>query len=394
MTEQISQQEFDDARKKAIENEPLAKKIKISDIELVENSYKDNVIKLAGKPVAVGRSFFNQLGEVLNISRGMTRDLTLGDKSGNELLPKMIEAMKTVKANIGNGQEITVIGNPTTNTIVGITEKPYTRIPNGDLFNIADSIANRHSGVSISGVKVTDGGDVHIKFLNGDNHPFKPVGGPDGGDETFKFGFGLSNGMSITKRGGPSGNGGMITSIEDYMMRQVCSNGAIGFSAASAFKLKGLDQGSIKKMFEHIHEMEKNNFVPFKFQEMMDIAGHTNASYSEVEKAFKLVMDCIPKYDNDALRQHAKMELAKSYFPGLVHANIKLATKGIDPMRLSDEEKKFVKTNQSVWDLINSITWLGSHEAYGISDPHVLQVAGAKMMAKQPDFSNLHLLEL
>lgn len=384
----LSQDEFQAKKQEALQNEPVARRVPLNSIELTDKSYDDGVVKVGGKTVSASKEFFNKLGGILHISGAMQRDLTGGKDPAKvddgKLFGKMVEAMKTLKTARDGGGNVTIIGNPTTGELTGVSDRGYNRIPNENLFNIAESLINRYPILSPIDVDVTGGGmGVGISLLSNAEHPFKPVGGGGGfnpDDETFRFGFTLNNGS--------------ITSLGDFAYRLVCTNGMMGIRKMDQFQLKDLSNDSIRKMFEHIAEAEKRQFIPVMFEHNMQVAAKTPASYRELEQLYKKVADNL-SYDEDELRKHFKRDIAQTFFHGYVRTAAKLAQKDINPADLTDKQKSFIITGQNMWDVINNLTWLGSNDGgYQWKNQRFLQKLGGKTMAEEFDLANVGLLNL
>jgi hypothetical protein len=221
----LSQSEFDRLKAEALRAEPVAKKVMLNRIELTDNSYADGVVKIDGRGVSADTSFFKGLSKILNISKGMQDDLT-GESGGpSSLYPKMVEAMKNLR---GGGRTVTIVGDPVSGGLMGVYDKDPGRIPNADLFRVTEGLLNRYPGLSPVEINVKDGGmGVGISLLSSADIGFGNHGGPDGGDESFRFGFTL--GSSDTQ-----------TSLGDFTYRLVCANGMMGTSVSEQFKLKDL----------------------------------------------------------------------------------------------------------------------------------------------------------
>lgn len=378
----LSQDEFQAKKAEALQNEPIAKSVRLNQIEMTDDSLAAGVVKIAGKTISANTGFFKGLGKILNISDGLRRDLTGGKDAKKEqsaLFSKMVETLKLLKSSKNGGGEVTIIGNPTDGSLTGITDKGYNRIPNADLFGIAESLVNRYPILSPVEIDVRNGGmGVGISLLSSAQHPFKPVGGPDGGDETFNFGFTLNNGS--------------ITSLGDFAYRLVCSNGMMGMSKMDQFMLRDMSADSIRKMFKHIQEAQQRNFIPVTFGKNMEIAGRTNASFREIEKLYKDVSGLI-SCEDETLKKHFKRELAQTFFRGYVTTSAKLMNNGYDPANLTDKEKSFINSGQKMWDVINGLTWLGSHDG-GITwkNQALLRKIGGKTLGEEFDLANAHLL--
>jgi hypothetical protein len=67
----ISQSEFNQIKSDLSGNDPLVKRVKLSDIQLDDNSIKHNHIEIEGSRVPVSDKFFNRLGQMVNINAGL-----------------------------------------------------------------------------------------------------------------------------------------------------------------------------------------------------------------------------------------------------------------------------------------------------------------------------------
>ena len=382
----ISNEEFLAKKAEALQNEPQTKTVRLDQIELSERSFDDGVVKVVGKNMAASPEFFNKLSGILNISDAMKRDLTGDDarkKAG--LFPKMVETMKLIKGSKNGGGSVTIIGNPKTGELTSVTDRAYNRIPNEQLFKVAETLVERYPVLSPIEIDVRDGGmGVGISLLSDAEHPFKPMRPSAGGgapeDETFKFGFTLNNGT--------------ITSLGDFAYRLVCSNGMMGMRKAENFQLKDLSNDSIRKMFEHISEAEKRRFMPMMFAQNMENAGTTNASYRELEKLYGSVVGNLSTED-DELKKHFKREIAHRFFQGYIRTTARLAQKEVDVRNLSDKQKAFISTGQRMWDVINNITWLGSNNSgYDWKNQQLLQKLGGKVFSEEHDLQYASLMNV
>lgn len=383
-SKRLSQEEFQAKRDEALSNEPIARNIPLSAIELTENSYDDRVAVIDGRKVAVDTQFFTDLSKVLHISGGMKKDLVGGkdsNKDGGKLFSKMVETMKIVRNSRDGGGTVTIIGSPKDGTITGLTDRGCSRIPNSDLFGLAENLIDRYPNLNPVDIDVSGGGmGVGITLLNDIYHPFKSIGGPDGGDETFKFGITLSNGN--------------VTSLDDFAYRLVCENGMMRMARDNQFKLKEISSEGIRKMLETIQEMEKRSFMPMAFDRNMKIAGSTQASFREIENLYKKVVGNLAVEDED-MKKHYQAEIARNFFQGYVRTAAKLHTKEMLPSSLTEKQKSFIQSGQNMWDVINGITWLGSHDSgYQWKNQGFFRKLGGQLMYNEYDLANVGLLKL
>ena len=373
----MSQEEFDARKAEALKNEPIAKRVRLDEIELSDNSYKDGFVKVGGKTVSADRKFFNELGDILHMGDKLQKDLVSGGANDGGLFTKMAAALKALKQQSKDG-EITIIGDPSSGALSGITDRPYNRIPNSDLFGIAETMINKYPMLSPIDVDVRGGGmGVDISLLNNTDIG---VGRVSDDDETFKFGFTINNGRT--------------TSLGDFAYRLVCENGMMGMRTNQNFQLKGLGSGEIQKMFEHISEAERRNFIPAEFQRNMVLAAKTPASYGEVEAMYNKVVNNLST-DEEALKAHFRKEIMQNFFRGYATTTNKLINKKIDPLGLSKKEKSFIITGQNMWEIINNLTWLGSNNSgYDWKNQKMMQKIGGGLLSKEYDLASIELLKL
>lgn len=384
----LSQEDFDAKRKEALANEPVTRSIPLSQLEMTDSSYADRHIKVAGKSVSVTPEFFRQLGNILHMSNAMQRDLTNGSfgakpKSGNGgdaggLFTKMVDTLKVLKTTKNGGGNVTLIGNPISGQLEGISDRGYNRIPNNDLFNIAERLVNQYPVLSPIAANVNGGGmGVGISLLSSADVPFKPRG-DNGDDETFRFGFNLNNDKN--------------TSLGDFAYRLICSNGMMGMDTKTNFMLRSLDNKSLGDMFNHIAATAKRGFIPMSFQTNLESAISTSSSFRELETLYRSVTGNL-NYEDEGLRKHFRAQIAREFFPGYVRTIGKMASKNVDPNNLTDKQKAFISTGQNMWDVINNMTFLGSHDTgFEWKDQALLRKLGGKTMATEFDLQHAALL--
>ena len=122
----ISQEEYLAKKAEAMRCEPIARMIPLGSISLQPNSMADGYVKIENRNVSVDREFFKWLSKLLNISGRMRSDLAGNGKDSkldNEgMFASMVEAMKLLKNTKNGGMDVTIIGDPATNQLTGITD--------------------------------------------------------------------------------------------------------------------------------------------------------------------------------------------------------------------------------------------------------------------------------
>jgi hypothetical protein len=256
--------------------------------------------------------------------------------------------------------------------------KNFRRISNDTVFDISERLLNDNEGLTIETVDVNPfNGNVSVNLLSQNEVGFAQAGK----DEFFKFGFSIVQ----TSRD---------TYVESYNQRLVCENGlrlslgqgAIGGSRdlnfAESFKLGGTSAEEIKIFLNKIGDMEKAGFVPSAFGSTLQRATDTKASLLEVEHAMRLTQSMISEIDPD-LKKIYTSSIGDQYFPGYNRTMQRITQKGVDPIKLGEKQKSFVKTGMSIWDVVNSLTFLGSNNSgFDLQNKGELKQEAGSLFAK------------
>ena len=150
-----------------------------------------------------------------------------------------------------------------------------------------------------------------------------------------------------------------------------------------SYKLKSMNQQVWEEFYRHLDNIEKGGFVPVKFSQQVERASSTPASLYELEQGLRLITDN-SNCEGDSTEMFIR---AKNTYN-------RLHSSGIDTVRLTDAQKRNVRTGVTVWDVINGVTDFASHN-YGFekkpnADRH-LQMRAGDMLSKTFDSANLVL---
>jgi len=373
---QVNQEQFDRMRAVLTESENLTKEVSISAIALTDSSLSKNEIELGGVAVKVAPGFFSRLASMLKINTSLTG--TMMKNEDGIIAMSLMNALKDYRQSRIGGN-VLLIANPKTQEIVDICEpKRYRRLTNDSLFDVTARILDQNSGLSIETIDTSsrNGGTV-INLLND-----KEVGFPGAGkDEFFKFGFSI---IQTSKD----------TMVEMYNQRLVCSNGlrislgqgAIGGNTdiqfQERFRLNSTGGEDIHTFLNQIEAMRKADFVPGAFQGTLATAVNTKASLMEVETAMLRAGKMVREADPD-LRKNFIDTVNRKYFDGYADTMARIVRKGQDPLKLSDKQKSFIRTGQSIWDVVNSLTYLGSNNSgLQLENKHELKAEAGHLFGK------------
>jgi len=373
---EVTNQQFDAIRETMTANEHATKQVPISTIKLTEHSFAKSQIEIGGQPVKVSNGFFLRMASMLKMNASLTREFIKNDNS--KVAAAMMNALNEYRRSQG-GKDVLIIANPQTREVIDICDpNRYRRLTNESLFDMTQKIMNEHPSLIIETIDSSpSGGNTSINFLNSEE-----VGFPGAGkDEFFKFGF------SITQTS-------KDTIVETYNTRLVCSNGmrvSLGSGAIGGnrdlhfeekFRLGGTGAEDIRTFLNRVDAMKKAGFVPGGFQNAIHSAVNTKASLAEVEQAMMLAQRKV-REDDPQFKKGFIDTIERNYFGSHSDTLARIAVKGMDPYKLNDKQKSFIKTSQSVWDVINSLTYLGSNNSgIELADKYELKAQAGDLFAK------------
>lgn len=374
---EVTNEQFNEIRAKVGQAESAVKRVPISAISVDNEALKKGRILVNGTPVRVSNSFFSKLGSMLQISTQLTRKMI--EKGDTQIAAALINGLKDYSVKNRKDNDVMLIANVGTKEIVDIcTPNRYKRVTNETLFDVTERILNDNSNLMLETVDFDPiTGKASINFLNNDEVGFAQAGK----DEFFKFGFSL---IQTTKD----------TIVESYNQRLICTNGlraslgqgAIGGSRdmnfEDKFRLGGTSTEDIRIFLNKIEDMKKAGFVPGGFESAINRAVGTKASYYEVEKAWKTATAKVEEFDPELKKQY-QAAMARDFFHGYGNAMNRIKNKGTDPMSLNDRQKQFIKTGMTIWDVVNSMTFLGSNNSgFQLANQHELKYAAGELFAK------------
>ena len=373
---EVTSEKFERIREMLLAAECATKEVALSSIRLDEGSLAKGYIEVGGNQVPVGNGFFQKMAGMLKVNRSLTNEMIKNEDG--KVASALISGLKDYRSAKGGGQ-VLLIANPNTREVVDICDpKRFRRMTNESVLDITSRIMNENPNLSIETVDFDPrSGKTAINLLNAEE-----VGFPGAGkDEFFKFGFSI---LQTSKD----------TSVEMYNQRLVCSNGlrvslgqgAIGGNGEiqfeEKFRLAGTGADEVRHFLGRIEAMQKAGFVPAGFKHALDGAVRTKASLAEVERAL-LGAQRLVREDDPEFKKGLLDGLSRNYFHGYADTMSRIVRKGQDPARLGDKQKSFIRTGMSVWDVVNSLTFLGSNNSgLQLENQHELKESAGHLFAK------------
>lgn len=376
MKREVNNEQFEQMREMLAAAECATKSVPLSQISLDDKSIQQGIINIGGNPVSVSHGFFQKLAGLLKVNASLTREMIKNEDG--KIATSLINGLKDYRSAKGGG-EVLLIANPNTREVIDICDpKRFRRMTNESVFDVTSRIINDNPSLAIETIDFNpNSGKSVINLLNSEE-----VGFPGAGkDEFFKFGFSIVQSAKDTY-------------VEMYNQRLVCTNGlrvslgqgAIGgnrdIQFEERFRLNGTGAEDIRVFLNQIEAMKKAGFIPAGFQNALTSAVNTKASLFEVEDAMILAQRMVREDDPDMKKAYIDT-IQRNYFHSYGDAMARVLRKGHDPLKLNDKQKGFIQTGMSIWDVVNSLTFLGSNNTgLPLENKHGLKEVAGRLFGK------------
>jgi hypothetical protein len=368
--------QFQKMRDALIASDTVTKEVPLSSIGISADSIKRNIIEVGGKPVAVSQGFFMKLATLLNMSAAMTNQF-LKNEDG-KIAVALMNGLKDYRSAHGSANVLLVASSESKSVVDVCDPKKFKRLSNSGVLDIAERILNESKLITIESIDTNpQTGRMVINMLNNEEIGFPKAGK----DEFFKFGFSLVQAMRSTYS-------------EGYNSRLVCSNGmraslgsgSIGGNSKIAFTetfhLASGKANDVQAFLQNIEKARSQGFVPPAFNTVLTSAMHTPASLLEVEHSMKMAQRLVVE-DNPDMKKLYTDAVRHKYFDGYSDAMARATRAGHDPSTFSDRQKAMIRSGQSVWEVVNSLTYLGSNNSgIPLSNKHDLKHQAGVLFGK------------
>lgn len=370
----INQETFSKLKEELKDKDPLMHKVRLKDIQFDKDAVKNNLIIIDGSRVPVNQKFWNSLGTAVNLQQGLINKMA--KNADIDIQASLLHAVKEYSQTRESNKEFLLVGNAQNREVTGIIKADkYNRLSNETLFNTAETVMNEIPNLHVESID-RFGGDLAINLIHTSEVGFERLGP----DEVFRFGISLVNTNAHSR-------------IDDFFYRLSCENGAVTRNLNTAFEF-GTGSDTFRKLLEQMNGWSTNSFVPKTFQEKLEAAMSTKASYAEIEKAMWAVSSSIGEKDEDRKAQLQKA-IEATFFPEYHEAGKRIFKAGYNPMTLTEAQKKFIKTDASVWDVVNELTWIGSHHTqYDLKNPNRFKKEGGALFTKEYDLRNASMINI
>lgn len=371
----LTQAQFNEARHNAGAHDPLIKRVRLNQIELDDKSIENGSIGLGGHKVPVGKKFFNSLASAVNLNQTIVTKM--GKNDDKDVQIKLLKALKGYSETREGGKEFLLIGDAGQGELSRIAKADnYHRLSNETMFATAETIMNEVPDMHIESIDTGSNGKLSLNLIHGSQVGYERIGA----DEVFRFGISLVN-TDYTSR------------VDDFFYRLSCANGAVARNLTTAFEF-GQGEDAFRKLLTEMQGWSKNGFVPVTFAARLEAANDVQASYAEVERALWAVTGSIAEKDPDQ-KGHIIRAIEQQFFPTYDKTTKRIFRAGYNPLQLTDSQKKFIKTDMTIWDVVNELTWIGSHEQiWDLKNSKQFKVEGGSLFSKNWDLQHAGLASI
>lgn len=354
----VTQTQYADFKKVAIENQPIRKTILLSDLKFLTL----DTVQYAGLTLGFSTNALKNVVNLIGFKADQTA--TFQQAVGEDGAINLLNGLKNI---ISKTKREVIISVNSSRIITNVVEggSKQGNISVVSFFDTFEKFANDRE-VDIKSTHFNpENGRVSIST----SLPKNEFQTGNLKDEVFNPGLDFTAANSQIE-------------VSPYILRLVCTNGIIGRTFEENYKITQNSTNIWQDFYRHIETLESQGFVPSKFNDSAILSQEHTASLAELERGIRMLSDN-SKIPADQL---------EIFFPGMSETYRKWNHTGIDTRQLSKEQKRNCRTAITHWDLINGITDFASHD-YGYeikpgASRHLQKYAG-DMLSKGPDTANL-----
>jgi hypothetical protein len=357
----VTETQFREFRSQALAKQPIRKTISLSDLKF----HTMDAVEYSGLMLGLSRPALKDLIRIVGFSLAGTN--TLQSAVGEEGSINILNALKNVITSAKGQQAIIYVNHERVITHIAKSDKGQSPISTEAYFDFAESIIDRHQ-LDIKSMYFNEtNGNISLETVNPGDRQFQ-VGNLS--NEIFHSGISLSKNATGIQ-------------ADPYMHRLVCTNGMVTRQFEESFKLSQNNPKMWEEFYRHLDTIERGGFVPVKFSSQVEKAIKTPASLAELERGLRLITE-----NSNCKGDELEMFIRSKHTYNRLHST------GIDDTKLSEAQKRNLRTGVTVWDVINGVTDFASHN-YGFEKkPNAdrqMQVRAGDMLSKEFDTAALIL---
>lgn len=342
---------YDAVKQHALKMEPVIVSYPLSSIKIGPMG----TMKINDKNARISDDARNKfLKNVLKVDPNFA--LRFQQNTNEKVEREMLNTLQAGMSRRGN-EMVQIVANPVTKNIVNFSTGVSNATTHSFMFNIFEHIMNKYNNLELKDCYINDTGEVNLNVRS--TKDFNVFQGED-----FRGGLSISNSAE---------NG---SNVSHNALRLICTNGMTGFSSLNLSL--AFDQNKINKFFNKLDNFDAQSWVSSDLIKGIEEKRTVVASVNEVLNAQKLILEFSSLQEQDI----------NSFLP-ISNVSQYLARKGVDMFELNSAQRKNCPTNLNLWDLINQITYFGSHDFGFKADFKNLQDGAGKMFLRPADSSNM-----
>jgi len=320
----LSSNIIEQKKTETLDAQSLRKVVPFRDINIIN----EKTIEYRGHNLNMTKVAFKNLLNIIGMSQNFSNkfDKLFNAEAKAQFINRMKDAMTSNRGSLNN---VTLVLNPISKNIVGISKKESVGISNSQFVQMTDNIINEQ-GLDVTNWSTDPKtGIITVNTFNPKAN-FE-IGGLT--DEVFTGG--------VTFKNTPTA--GM--QVLPYVNRMWCANGLTTSIAEESHILYSLDKDNLEKFHTNLSELRKNNYAPIGFGDRVRTANNTRASLHEMKQVYNQI--------------HAHVgDRAERWVP--FNENLaKYESAGFTDMNA--DQTRGAKTNQSIWSVVNGLTHFATH---------------------------------
>jgi hypothetical protein len=344
-------------KKEALTLEPFQDKVPLNQVDIDTNGN----ISCRGKKLRCAEGVVeNQLMKsILGLQPAFGKKLE--KLTGPEMKKNMVNLLKMGLSMSKKDAEITIVGDPKSQSITAILPGQRDFMSNTFALSMFERTMNSQPDLTLVGFDHGQNGGV---ILNVVKETVVEAVGSKGRilGEEFNPGYTFTNdplkGLNLSA----------------YVDRLACTNGMTARDKKGEFTLNIMSDGKIRRFFEEFVLMGSRNFVAAEFPLQLEKAMQTPASFAEIQRARNIILN------NSTLKGDNELY---NYLPEWKSVVNKLAQKGVDYVKCTDMQLQNFPSSTNVWDIVNRLTWFGSHDVNAGQQMNNIQQSAGVLFQKE-----------
>jgi len=355
----LSKEVFNQKSKEAVNAQSLRKEVNLVNVEFIN----ETTLKVEDKNIPISKRAYHDFIESLQIPKAFLNRFSTS--FGAETETAFINRLKNSFAAKSKTCIITLVVNPKEKVVTNILGESKSLISNESFLGFVTQMVDQYK-LDVVNFHLGENGECSVDTISPNSFFYIP----GMKDENFYAGTTFTN----APRTG--------LTVNPYIHRLSCANGISTKSYEETYKLDSLEPDSIFKFNQNMQELAAVNFVPKNFVNRVTKASMTQCSYKELlDTSSKVLTES--KIDFYALQQYVPTQRMENAFNNF----------GIDTLKLTNHQKQNLKTNVSMWSLINAVTNLASNDIKGVEigeyNRKSLMVYAGTLLTKTFDCENL-----